>query len=195
MKETVDQSDDIGEGPVSISVEPASSEAVSKSPLWLSHHREEDSERCIHVSGHQICRRCTVLYPTVVATTAIALSVGPAHTAGLPIAVVVTLLLVPFITDWVVEHLGSHKYSPARQVVVTIPAGIAGGLALAIHAHSPFDPWVTMPILLCVATAVASALHANRSVARARSVSVEWEKQFEAEETRRDERLRDLLRQ
>ena len=40
--------------------------ASTESPIWLSHHWQDQHDRCVRLGGHSVCRRCLVLYPLVV---------------------------------------------------------------------------------------------------------------------------------
>lgn len=128
----------------------------TSSPLWLSHHHPENHERCVHVGHALLCRRCVVLYPTTVVVT-LAMTVAGALTGPLA-SLAVVLFAAPFLVDWVAEHAGTIIYSPKRQIAVTVPAGIAGGIALGAHLERTLDPWVSVPVAACAAVALVSAL-------------------------------------
>lgn len=159
------------------------------SPLWLSHHHEPDSERCVHLAGRSVCRRCLTLYPTVVVTALVSLSFWRPN--GLPAAVFVSLVLLPFLGEWTAEHAGLVGYSPRRQTAVSLLAGLGGGVALAVHLRHPFDPWVTGPVALCAGSALLVTL-ATRS-RRTNDGGDAWLERFEQGESERAQRLQALL--
>lgn len=127
---------------------------MDASPLWLTHHH--GTRRCAKVAGHLVCRRCLVLYPTVVATSILAVIVrGDSVRSAIP---AIWMLLMPMVIEWTLEHSGRIEYSPRRQTVVSVAAGIGGGLALSIHAFDPFNLSATLPIAATATACLASAL-------------------------------------
>lgn len=156
--------------------------------MWLAHHGPEHAERCCHVRGVAVCRRCSVLYPVALLAALAVVVVDP------PAEVLVAamwLLPAPMALDWAGEHLGRWRYSPRRQVVVTALAAPALGAAFAVHAVEPFSPAAVAPvgfwILVCLGTAMWGVW---------RTLPAEepgWEDRHLAEESARRERLDGLL--
>ena len=40
------------------------------SPLWLTHHHDDQLDRCAVVAGHHVCRRCLWFWPATAAFVA-----------------------------------------------------------------------------------------------------------------------------
>lgn len=156
--------------------------------MWLAHHGPEHAERCLHVRGAAVCRRCAVLYPVAVLCAAAVLLTDP------PVAWLVAamwVLPVPMVLEWVGEHLGRIRYSPARQVAVTAVGAPALGIAVAIHAVTPFAAAAVAPVVvwggLCGAVALLSWW---------RSLPQEdagWQERHERDEAERRARLEAML--
>lgn len=108
-----------------------------RTALWLSHHWPEDYDRCVHIGRSHVCRRCVWFYPACF--TAMVLTL-----AGIrwPIALdpwLFALLPVPVVVEWWGEHLRLVRYSPTRQVLLTLLAAPAVGVGLARYLDSPGD--------------------------------------------------------
>ncbi len=108
-----------------------------RTALWLSHHWPEDYDRCVHIGRSHVCRRCVWFYPACFAAMAFAL-------AGIrwPIALdpwLLALLPMPVVVEWWGEHLRLVRYSPTRQVALTLLAAPAVGVGLARYLESPGD--------------------------------------------------------
>lgn len=163
---------------------PPSSDSVS--PRWLSHHDPDHLDRCCRVGGHHVCRRCLALYPlAAAAAVAVALWPPPAPLA----AAVVWVLPVPFVADWVLEHLGRVRHSPTRQVAVTLLAAPALGVVLGLHARDPFAALAVAPALVWGGVCLATAWFARRRP----DGRTDWEQLHEQEEAERRARLQRLL--
>jgi len=108
-----------------------------RTALWLSHHWPEEYDRCAHIGRSHVCRRCLWFWPAALATTALALA-GLRWPVGLDPWLVV-LLPVPVVIEWWCEQLGLARYSPRRQVPLTLLAAPAVGVGLARYLESPGD--------------------------------------------------------
>jgi hypothetical protein len=104
-------------------------------PLWLSHHFPEQYDRCVRLGGRHVCRRCLVLYPLAFAV--MFLSLGGVGWPGSLDAALVVLLPLPAAAEFVTEQLGAARYSPVRQIVVTIPLAVGLGRGFAIYVEDP----------------------------------------------------------
>jgi hypothetical protein len=106
--------------------------------MWLSHHWPEDYDRCTRIGRSHVCRRCLWFWPTTLAVAAVALaglrwptSLDPWFLALLP---------VPVVVEWWLEQLGRVRYSPTRQVCLSLLAAPAVGVGLARYLRTPTDP-------------------------------------------------------
>ena len=108
-----------------------------RTPLWLSHHYPDAYDRCAHVGGRHVCRRCLWFYPACFATAA--LSVGGIHWPAWLDPWLLWLLPVPVIVEWWCEHLGTLGYSPRRQVALSLLAAPAVGRGLGRYLVDPGD--------------------------------------------------------
>jgi hypothetical protein len=123
-------------------------------PLWLSHHRPDQLDRCLVIGGRHVCRRCAVLYPLAFVTAAISFVAWPSDIDPWLLAIAP----LPAVIEWWLEHLGRISYSPTRQVALTIPLAIALGRGFARYLDNPLDPlfWAMVVVYggSCAAIAV-----------------------------------------
>lgn len=133
-------------------------EGGEHTPLWLSHHWPHQHDRCIPVRGRMVCRRCAVLYPLGLLSALVLGTVGSWPDAADPW--LVWLLPLPAFLDFVGEHLGWWRPSPARLVAVTVPLAIGCGRLYVRYLEDRGDavPFaVTFGYgLVCVAVVLAS---------------------------------------
>ena len=108
-----------------------------RTALWLSHHYPNEYDRCIHVAGRHVCRRCAVFYPVCFTVTVLALA-GVRWAPGLD-TWLVWLLPVPVVVEWWLEHLGLLAYSARRNVALTLICAPAVGVGLARYLENPGD--------------------------------------------------------
>lgn len=120
-------------------------------PLWLSHHHDDQLERCVTLGRFHVCRRCIVLYTAALVTLVAALWL---NWSGGAAVVAMWVLPLPAAVEWFAELSGRWRYSIPRQVATTAAAGIALGLAFAAHFRSPFDIDATVPVLAWTAACV-----------------------------------------
>ena len=156
--------------------------------MWLAHHGPEHAERCCHVRGVAVCRRCAVLYPIAVLTALVVVITEPPASW---LVAAMWLLPVPMVGEWIGEHLGDLRYSPGRQVVLTAIGAPALGAAIAVHALQPFSLAAVAPVavwtVVCAGTAAWSWW---RSVP---DEAPNWEAHHLESESARRERLEGLL--
>ena len=117
--------------------------SVDESPIWLAHHWPDHYDRCVRVGRQHVCRRCLVLYPTVVVVAIVATGLD----LGASFGWAPWLLPLPLAVDWIGEHLGRLRYSPTRQIATTLLAAVGFGVALAVHLDRPFAATAVAPVL------------------------------------------------
>ena len=105
--------------------------------MLLAHHAETERHRCAVVGGRAVCRRCLVLYPLLLAVL-IAVGIGSAGFVPLewrnPL---LWLLPLPAALEYSGEAFGRLRYSPGRQVFVTVLQAIGGGAGFAWELIDP----------------------------------------------------------
>lgn len=107
--------------------------------LLISHHHPDRYDRCVRVGRTHVCRRCLILYPAALMALAMSASaLGPNH-PGDPL--ILLLLPLPAVVEWWLEHLDRIRYSPSRQMAVTVLAGIALGRGFVRYLDDPADSW------------------------------------------------------
>jgi hypothetical protein len=104
--------------------------------LWLSHHDPSGYDRCVLVAGRQVCRRCLVLYPLAFVVLVVAQVSG---WSGSSEALALVALPLPAVIEFVLEHRGVIRYSPIRQMLVTIPLAVALGAGFDRYLDRPGD--------------------------------------------------------
>lgn len=109
-----------------------------RTALWLSHHYPNEYDRCIDVAGRHICRRCAVFYPVCFGVTLLTLAGVRWNTELDPWFL--WLLPVPVVIEWWSEHLGLARYSPIRNIALTLLCAPAVGVGLARYLERPGDP-------------------------------------------------------
>jgi hypothetical protein len=122
--------------------------------VWLSHHADEQLDRCVLVAGRPVCRRCVLLYPLALATAALTLVTD--STVDHPWMLLV--LPLPAVIEWWLEHLGRVSYSPNRQLLVTAPLAVALGRGFARYLESPADPLFWLMVVVYGGSCAAIAL-------------------------------------
>ena len=106
-------------------------------PLWLAHHYPEDYDRCVRIGRSHVCRRCLVLYP--VAFVVMVATAGWYPPGAIDVLIVAGLPL-PGVVEFVAEHVGAVRYSPRRQIAVTVPLAVGLGRGLARYLDNHTDP-------------------------------------------------------
>lgn len=165
------------------------------SPLWLTHHWEDQHGRCMGIGSFRVCRRCAVLYPTAILAAAAVMVLEPSR--NLAIAAM-WLLPLPMCVEWMLEDLDRVRYSPTRQTALTAIAALGIGAALAFHLRRPFDPDALAPMATALTACGASSILAHRrrradSDATTPEGQRRWEREHERDEANRRAALRDLL--
>jgi hypothetical protein len=112
-------------------------ELITREMLW-SHHWADQHDRCAHVGGKLICRRCLVLYPVTILV--LALSQFGVGWPGSLDTVLLFFLPLPLVLDFVFEHMGLTRYSPRRQMATTLLGATALGHAFSRYLAQNADP-------------------------------------------------------
>ena len=115
--------------------------------MWLSHHDDDELDRCTIIAGRHVCRRCAVLYPLAYAVGALAVASGM-NVGAAWVSVAVMVLPIPTVVEWCGEHVSGWTYDPRRQVALTVPAAVALGLGFARYLRVPNDQWFWVMVLV-----------------------------------------------
>ncbi len=126
-------------------------------PLWLSHHWPGDYDRCVKIKSAHVCRRCIFLYPISLASIVATLAL-----TSNPPGWLFPLLAAPALIEFCVEHLAQTRYSPLRQVVSTVPAGIGLGIGFAAYLQDQTSLWFLGTAVIFVIIGSAAAFIGNR---------------------------------
>jgi len=124
-------------------------------PMWLAHHYPEDYDRCVVIGRSHVCRRCLALYPLAFVVLGICLVAPPGRAATIGALAVLSL---PAVVELVLEQLGVVRYSPRRQVGVTLLLALGLGAGFAAYLDDQLDPafWgvVVAYTAICLAAVV-----------------------------------------
>jgi len=113
---------------------------AADTPMWLSHHWPSGYDRCAVIGGRHVCRRCLVLYPLAL-VTGIAISMGSWWPSGID-ALVLWLFPLPGVIEFVLDNLGTIRYSPVRQMVLSAFGAVAAGVGYVAYLGDHTDPLV-----------------------------------------------------
>ena len=142
------------------------SQNVLRSEMLWTHHWTNQHDRCAHIGGRLVCRRCLVLYPVTFVVLVLA-HFGIRWPENLDTLLLFALPL-PLVLDFVSEHMGFTRYSPRRQVATTFLGAIALGHAFARYLDHHNDPrfWTMVSCYggLCAGALVVHHLRDRRSL-------------------------------
>ena len=127
--------------------------------MWLSHHDPSGYDRCVLVAGRHVCRRCLVLYPLAFVVLVVAQAAGWSGTTE---ALALVALPLPAVVEFVLEHRGVIRYSPGRQMLVTIPLAVALGAGFDRYLDRPGDVLFWSVVVGYTAVCLWSALAPRR---------------------------------
>jgi hypothetical protein len=127
--------------------------------LWLSHHDPAGYDRCVVLAGRQVCRRCLVLYPL---TLVVLVAAQGLNWSGSAEALALVVLPLPGVVEFILEHRGVIRYSPERQMAVTVPLAIALGAGFDRYFDRHTDPLFWGTVVAYTAICLRSALSHGR---------------------------------
>jgi uncharacterized membrane protein len=126
--------------------------------LPLSHHREDQAHRCVHLplGGRKLalCARCLSLYPVMALALALqwTFSLGPAGKVDILIAMG---LAIPGLLDWGEGVLDPRSGNNARRLITGAMLGVALGRSLWLHVQDPLGELLWIQLFLLAAGGVA----------------------------------------
>jgi hypothetical protein len=113
--------------------------------MWLAHHYPEDYDRCVRIGRSHVCRRCLALYPLTFVVLGLCLAIQPGRAVELW---ALAILSLPAVVELVLEQLGVLRYSPRRQVAVTLSLAIGLGAGFAVYLDDQLDRTFWVIVLL-----------------------------------------------
>lgn len=119
---------------------------LADTPMWLAHHWPARYDRCAHVAGRHICRRCLVLYPVAI-TVALLAGFGVRWPDGWD-PWMFWLLPIAGVVEFCGDSLGVIRHRPWRQVTVSALLAVAYGKILWRYSHHPGDGLVWSVVLV-----------------------------------------------
>jgi hypothetical protein len=134
--------------------------------MWLAHHYPEDYDRCVVIGRSHVCRRCLALYPLMLVVLALCLVLDLGR--GIELGALAVLSL-PAVVELVLEQLGVLRYSPARQVGVTLVLAVGLGAGFAAYLADQLDTgfWTIVfgYTAICLVAVVVGRVRQGRAVA------------------------------
>jgi hypothetical protein len=110
--------------------------ATEDTPLWLSHHRPDEYDRCLVIGHRRVCRRCAVLYPLSIVAGIVLSTVSWPERLDVWL---LWLLPLPAVLEFIGEQRGVIRHSPARLVAFTVPLAVACGRLYTRYLDEPGD--------------------------------------------------------
>lgn len=107
--------------------------------FWLSHHHDDELNRCYRFGAIHVCARCLGTYPVLVAAFFVqfALHAPLSHEWDLPVALLLTL---PALVDWALGRFKPQGGTNLVRTVTGIALGLALGRTLFVHVQRPLPP-------------------------------------------------------
>ncbi len=104
--------------------------------FWLSHHFDDELDRCYRFGRFHVCARCLGTYPVLVAAFAaqLALKAPLSHPLDLPVGLG---LVVPAVLDWALGRFHPHRFTNPWRTFTGALLGLGLGRSLFIHVQRP----------------------------------------------------------
>jgi uncharacterized membrane protein len=107
--------------------------------FWLSHHHDDELNRCYRLGGVHICARCLGTYPVLFAVFLLQFALrAPLQLDGETAAVLA--LTAPALADWAYGRFRPRSGSNALRTLSGILLGVALGRTLFVHVQRPLPP-------------------------------------------------------
>lgn len=114
--------------------------------LWLAHHWPESyADRCVHIGGRWVCRRCAALYPMgifIAVLSAVGYPPWPPSIDPWPI----WLLCLPATLAYCLEALGLIRYRARQQTAAMIITAVGFGRGLGYELNDRWSPEFWGPV-------------------------------------------------
>ncbi len=121
-------------------------------PFWLSHHHDDELNRCYRLGGVYVCARCLGTYPVLFAAMAaqFALKAPLSHPLDVPLVLALTL---PALADWAYGRFRPQSGTNLIRTLTGIALGLALGRTLFVHVQKPLPPALLAQAALVTAVA------------------------------------------
>ena len=133
---------------------------IADTPMWLSHHWPSGYDRCAVIGGRHVCRRCLVLYPLAL-LSGIAISIGSWWNSAWD-PWVLWLGPLPGVIEFVLDNLGTIRYSPVRQMVLSAGGAVAAGVGYTRYLDHMADGLVWSVVAVYTTVCVAAVVVGSR---------------------------------
>ena len=119
--------------------------------FWLSHHFDDELDRCYRVGSRHVCARCLGTYPVLFVAIAVQLQLHAplAHPLDLPLGIG---LVLPASIDWAIGRFHPHRFTNVWRTFTGALLGMGLGRSLFIHLQRP------MPFVLLAQAFVVTAI-------------------------------------
>jgi uncharacterized membrane protein len=120
--------------------------------FWLSHHRDDELDRCYRIGRVHVCARCLGTYPVLFAAFFIqfGLRAPLSHPLDVPLVLALT---VPALADWAHGRFRPRAFTNAWRTLTGAALGVALGRTLFIHVQKPLPAALIAQALLVTAVA------------------------------------------
>jgi uncharacterized membrane protein len=119
--------------------------------FWLSHHHQDELDRCYRVGGVPVCARCLGTYPVLFAVLLLQFAVHAplSHALDVPLGVA---LVVPATLDWAWGRFHPHAFGNPWRSLTGVLLGLGLARSLFIHLQRP------LPVVLLAQGAVVTVV-------------------------------------
>jgi hypothetical protein len=120
--------------------------------FWLSHHHDDELDRCYRVGRLFLCARCLGTYPVLAAALVAQLTLGAPleHPRDVPLGLA---LVAPATLDWAFGRFRPHRFNNLWRSGTGALLGLGLGRSLFVHLQRPL-PSVLLAQLLGVTAVV-----------------------------------------
>ena len=107
--------------------------------FWLSHHHQDELNRCYRVGAVHVCARCLGTYPVLFTAFFLqfALRAPLDHPLDVPLVLALT---VPALADWAYGRFRPQAGTNAWRTLTGVALGLALARALFVHVQRPLPP-------------------------------------------------------
>ena len=119
--------------------------------FWLSHHHEDELNRCYRFGGVHVCARCLGTYPVMFATMAVLFAFKAPLTH--PLDWLSVVLVLPALGDWAFGRFKPQSGTNAIRTLTGVALGLGLGRTLFVHVQRPLPPALLAQLALVTVVA------------------------------------------